>query len=55
MAQELVQHYGKDENGNTVLLSEEMVEVNRPSIADKEAELLALYDEIQAMKTAQNA
>ena len=53
MAQELVQHYGKDENGNTVLLSEETVEVNRPTIEDKEAELLALYDELQAMKAAQ--
>ena len=55
MAQEIVQHYGKDENGNTVLLSQETVEVQGPSIEDKEAELLALYDEIQAMKAAQNA
>jgi len=54
MAQELVQHYGKDENGNTVLLSEETVEVAGPSIEDKEAELLALYEEIQAMKAEQN-
>lgn len=53
MATELVQHYGKDENGNTVLLSQETVEVVGPSIEDKEAELLALYDEIQAMKAEQ--
>lgn len=53
MAQELVQHYGKDEAGNTILLSQETVEVAGPSIEDKEAELLALYDEIQAMKAAE--
>ena len=53
MATELVQHYGKDENGNTVLLKTEEVQIEGPSIEDKEAELLALYEEIQAMKAAQ--
>ena len=53
MAQELVQHFTVNADGVAVKQSEEMVEVPGPSIEEKEAELLALYDEIQAMKAAQ--
>jgi len=51
---ELVQHYKKDDNGNTVLVSQETVEIPGPSIEEKEAQLLALYEEIEALKSQQN-
>jgi len=53
MKTELIQKFKIDENGNAILVSEETVEIPSPSIEDKEAELLALYDEIQALKQEQ--
>ena len=52
MKTELVQHY-EIIDGKPVLIKEEQVEIYRPTIEDKEAELLALYQEIQAMKASQ--
>tara|TARA_B110000285_G_C14854463_1_gene481529 strand:+ start:540 stop:704 length:165 start_codon:yes stop_codon:yes gene_type:complete len=53
MKTELVQHYTVDTNGKSVLQSEETVEVQGPTIEEKEAELLALYEEIKVMKAGQ--
>ena len=53
MKTELVQHYTTDENGKAVLVSEEQVEVQGPSIEEKEAELLKVYEELEALKAAQ--
>lgn len=52
MNTELVQHYTTDENGKAVLVSEEQVEVQGPSIEEKEAELLKVYAELEEMKAA---
>lgn len=52
MKTELVQHYGIDKDGKAILVKQEYVEVEGPTIEDKEAELLAIYNEIQALKAA---
>ena len=51
MKTQLIQHYTVDANGKSVLQSEETIEVQGPTIKEKEAELLALYEEIKAMKS----
>jgi ligand-binding SRPBCC domain-containing protein len=47
--------YKVDENGQTVLIETIEIEVNEPTqeeiIAEKQAELLKIYAEIQALKT----
>jgi preprotein translocase subunit SecA len=47
--------YKVDENGQTVLVETIEIEVNEPTqeeiIAEKQAELLKIYAEIQALKT----
>jgi len=53
MKTELVQNFTIDENGNAVLVSEETVEIPGSSIADKEAELLKVYAELEALKNQQ--
>jgi hypothetical protein len=50
MKTELVQNYNIDENGKAVLVSEEQVEVQGPSIEEKEAELLKVYAELEELK-----
>ncbi len=51
MNTELVQNYTTDENGKAVLVSEEQVEVQGPSIEEKEAELLKVYKELEELKS----
>ena len=54
MNTELVQTYTVNKNGKAELVSAEMVECQSTSIeetiAEKEAQLLAMYEEIQALK-----
>ena len=49
--------FEKQENGEMILVHSETVEVEVPTqeqiIADKEAELLKMYQELQALKTQQ--
>jgi uncharacterized protein YacL (UPF0231 family) len=57
MKTELVQKYTVDAEGNAVKLSEEHVNVTTPTIeeeiANKEAKLLEMYTELQALKEKQ--
>ena len=53
MKTELVQNYTVGANGKAVLESEETVEVQGPSIEEKEAELLKVYAELEELKAAQ--
>ena len=50
MKKELVQHYVTDENNKAILVSEEEIEVQGPSIEEKEAELLKVYAELEELK-----
>ena len=52
MKTELVQNYITDENNKAVLVSEEEIEVQGPSIEDKEAELLKVYAELEELKNS---
>ena len=49
--------FEKNENGEMILVHSEIVEVELPTqeqiIAEKEAELLKMYQEIQELKTQQ--
>jgi len=55
MANHIIEKY-TSVDGVMTKVSTETVEVdNTQVIADKEAQLLALYEEIEAMKAAQNA
>ena len=49
--------FEKNENGEMILVHSEIVEVELPTqeqiIAEKEADLLKMYQELQALKTQQ--
>ena len=51
--------YKRNEDGTTTLISVEDVVVEGPTqeelIAEKEAQLLSIYEEIQALKNEQNS
>ena len=49
--------YQQQEDGSIVVVSQETIEITAPEevIAEKEAKLLEMYQELEAMKAANNA
>ena len=49
--------YQQQEDGSIVVVSQETIEITTPEevIAEKEAKLLEMYQELEAMKSANNA
>lgn len=52
MKTEIVETYAVDGNSQATLLSETTVEIQGPTIEEKEAELLKVYAELEALKEA---